>query len=68
VLGSSVTLVVDEGHVRHGHALGLVLLLLHLEDVAVEVLLQLLVGEVDAQLLELIVLEDLKACERSPGD
>ena len=41
--------------------LGLVQLLLHLEDVEVEVLLQLLVGEVDQQLLEAIVLEDLEA-------
>ena len=41
--------------------LGLVQLLLHLEDVEVEVLLQLLVGEVDQQLLEAIVLKDLEA-------
>jgi hypothetical protein len=40
----------------------LVLLLLELEEVAVELLLEPLVGVVDAQLLERVALEVLKAC------
>ena len=48
--------------------LGLVQLLLHLEDVEVEVLLQLLVGEVDQQLLEAIVLKDLEAEDVEDAD
>ena len=39
----------------------LVLLLLHGEHVLVELLLQLLIGVVDAQLLETVLLEDLEA-------
>ena len=35
--------------------------LFHLEDVLVEVLLQLLVGQVDAELLKVVFLEALKA-------
>lgn len=35
--------------------------LLHLEDMLVEVLLQLLIGQVDAELLKVILLEALKA-------
>lgn len=55
-------LVVHKGDVAPIDSLALVLGLLHLEDVAVEVLLQLLVGQVDAELLEVILLELLKAC------
>ena len=44
--------VVDEGNLLEGHTLGLVEGLLLGEGVRVELLLQLLVGEVDAQLLE----------------
>lgn len=36
--------------------------LLHFEHVLVEVLLQLLVGQVDAELLKVVLLELLKAC------
>jgi hypothetical protein len=38
--------------------------LLHLENVLVEVLLQLLVRQVDAELLEVVLLEALEACAR----
>jgi len=38
--------------------------LLHLEHVLVEVLLQLLVRQVDAELLEVVLLEALEACAR----
>ena len=37
--------------------------LLHLEDMLVEVLLQPLVGQVDAELLEVVFLEALKAID-----
>ena len=50
---------VRDGHPRH--ALVLVLLLLALEDRREEELLQLLVGEVDAELLEGVDLEPLEA-------
>lgn len=43
--------------------------LLHLEHMLVEVLLQLLVGQVDAKLLKVVLLELLKACKkRSRGE
>ena len=50
--------------------LSLVLSLLHLEDVLVEVLLELLIGQIDAELLKVVLLEALKACsmaQRSLG-
>lgn len=37
--------------------------LLHLEDVLVEVLLQLLIGQVDAKLLKVVLLEALEAID-----
>ena len=54
-------LVVDELNVRKVDLLLLVALLLELERVVVKVLLQLLVGKVDAQLLEAVLLKDLEA-------
>jgi hypothetical protein len=56
--GAAVVLVAD---VHVGHPLLLVLLHLQLEHVAVERLLQPLVGGVDAQLLEAVVVELLEA-------
>ena len=62
-------LVVHKLDVAPLDGLALVLGLLHLEDVLVEVLLQLLVGQVDAKLLKVVLLELLKACraERRAG-
>ena len=54
-------LVVHEGDVGPVDGLALVLRLLHLEHVLVEVLLQLLIGQVDAKLLKVILLEALEA-------
>jgi len=53
-------LVVDEGDMLIVDLLGLVEPLLKLEGILVEVLLQLLVGEVDAKLLEAVLLEYLE--------
>jgi hypothetical protein len=53
-------LVIDKLDVGPVDALLLVLGLLHLEHVLVEVLLQLLIGQVDAELLEVVLLEALK--------
>jgi len=47
---------------RHLDVISLVLRLLHREDVVVEMLLQLLVGIVDAELLKAVGLEDFEAC------
>ena len=55
-------LVVHEGDVAPVDGFPLVLSLLHLEHVLIEVLLQLLIGQVDAELLEVVLLELLKAC------
>ena len=55
-------LVVHECDVGPVDLLALVLGLLHLEHVLIEVLLQLLIGQVDAELLEIVLLERLKAC------
>jgi hypothetical protein len=49
-------------------AFELVDLLLLLEDLDVEVLLDLLVGEVDAELLEAVLLEDLEAGDVQDAD
>ena len=57
-------LVVHERDVRPVDGLALVLGLLHLEHVLVEVLLQLLIGQVDAELLEVVLPEALEACAR----
>ena len=54
-------LVVDELDVLPVDRLVVVLLLLHLEDVLHEELLQVLVGEVDAKLLEAVCVEVLEA-------
>jgi hypothetical protein len=54
-------LVVHKGDVGPVNLLALVLGLLHLEYVLVEVLLQLLIGQVDAKLLKVILLEALEA-------
>mmetsp|Transcript_49856 Transcript_49856/g.106023 ORF Transcript_49856/g.106023 Transcript_49856/m.106023 type:complete len:479 (-) Transcript_49856:2004-3440(-) len=54
-------LVVREGDELPQYALSLVLVLLELEDVLVELLLQGLVGVVDADLLEVVHLEGLEA-------
>lgn len=55
------TLIVLEGNVLPRHALLLILLLLRLEHELVELLVELLVGIVDAELLETVYLEDFKA-------
>ncbi len=55
-------LVVNKLDVGPVDRLALVLCLLHFEDVLVEVLLQLLVGQVDTKLLEIVLPELLKAC------
>mmetsp|Transcript_11386 Transcript_11386/g.35133 ORF Transcript_11386/g.35133 Transcript_11386/m.35133 type:complete len:303 (+) Transcript_11386:3929-4837(+) len=60
--------VVSEGELRAGNALGAALLLLHLEDVYVEMLLQLLVGEVDKQLLERVANKGLEAKDVQQAD
>lgn len=62
--GQGWHLVVHELDVRPVDLLALVLRLLHLEHVLVEVLLQLLVGQVDAELLEVILLELLEPCRQ----
>lgn len=61
-------LVVDKLDRRPVNLLGLVLGLFHLEDVLVEVLLQLLVCEVDAELLKVVDLELLKAVDVEDSD
>lgn len=58
-------LVVHKLNVAPVDGLTLVLGLLHFEDMLVEMLLQLLVGQVDAELLEVVLLEALKACART---
>ena len=55
-------LVVDKGDVGPVDLLALVLGLLHLEHVLVEVLLQLLVRQVDAELLKVVLPEGLEPC------
>ena len=55
-------LVVHKLDVAPVDGLSLVLGLLHLEDMLVEVLLQLLIRQVDAELLKVILLELFKAC------
>ena len=55
-------LIVHELDVGPVDLLALVLGLLHLEDMLVEVLLQLLVRQVDAELLEVVLFELLEAC------
>mmetsp|Transcript_18537 Transcript_18537/g.55887 ORF Transcript_18537/g.55887 Transcript_18537/m.55887 type:complete len:300 (-) Transcript_18537:1458-2357(-) len=60
-------LVVLEVHVRPVDALAAVHLLLQLEQVPVELLLQALVGVVDAQLLEAVLLEALEAVDVQDG-
>jgi len=55
-------LVVHKGDIGPVDLLPLVLSLLHLEDMLIEVLLQLLVGQIDAELLKVILLEGLKSC------
>ena len=55
-------LVVHKGDVGPVNLLPLILSLLHLEDVLIEVLLQLLIGQIDAELLKVILLEGLKSC------
>mmetsp|Transcript_33267 Transcript_33267/g.91710 ORF Transcript_33267/g.91710 Transcript_33267/m.91710 type:complete len:211 (-) Transcript_33267:1070-1702(-) len=54
--------VVVEFDTVEGHAFLLVLLELLLEDELIEVLLELFVGKVDEELLELVYLEYLKSC------
>jgi len=54
-------LVVGEGDELPQDPLPLVLVLLELEDVPVELLLERLVGVVDAELLEVVLLECLEA-------
>ena len=60
--------VVGEVDALPRHALGLVLELLLAEDVCVELLLELLVGEVDAELLERVRLEVLEAEDVEDAD
>ena len=55
-------LVVHKGDIGPVNLLPLVFSLLHLEDVLIEVLLQLLVCQIDAELLKVILLEGLKPC------
>jgi len=55
-------LVVHKGDIGPVDLLPLVLSLLHLEDVLIEVLLQLLVGQIDAELFKVILLEGLEPC------
>lgn len=62
--GLQVQPKVDEGPLD---ALHLVLLLLQDEHVVVEILLQLLVGKVDAQLLKAVELQEERRCVRAPG-
>ena len=54
-------LIVDEVNMLPADLLSVVLVLFHLEDVLDEKLLEVLVGVVDAELLEAVVLEVLKA-------
>ncbi len=53
-------LIVDEHDVLVFNTLTLVQLLFKLEGILIEVLLQLLVGEVDAQLLEAVLIKNFK--------
>lgn len=62
--GQGRHLVVHKLDVRPVDLLTLVLCLLHLEYVLVEVLLQLLVGQIYAELLEVVLLELLEACRQ----
>ncbi len=55
-------LVIHKFDVGPVDGLALILGLLHLENVLIEVLLQLLVGQIDAELLEVVLLEALEAC------
>lgn len=57
-------LVVHKLDVAPINGFPLILSLLHLEDMLVEMLLQLLIGQIDAQLLKVILLELLKTCSR----
>ena len=61
-------LVVDEGDVGPVDLLALILGLLHLEHVLVEVLLQLLVCQVDAELLEVVLPKGLEPCVACKGE
>lgn len=56
-------LIVHKLNVTPVDRLALILSLLHLEDMLVEMLLQLFIGQVDAQLLKVVLLELLKSCE-----
>ena len=58
-------LIVHKGDIGPVDLLALVLGLLHLEDVLVEVLLQLLVGQIDAELLKVVLIERLEPCRQS---
>ena len=61
-------LIIDEFDVRPIDTFSFVLFLLHLEDVLIEMLLKLLVGEVDAELLKRIHGEALKTVDIEDSD
>ena len=60
-------MVVDKLYVAPINGFPLVLCLLHLKDMLIEMLLELLVGQIDAELLKVILLELLEPCKTASG-
>ena len=63
-----MNLIINEADLLPVDALLVVLLLLHLEDVRHEELLKVLIGVVDAELLEAVDLESLEAVDVQHAD
>lgn len=67
-IGGNIYLIVNELDVRPVDLFPFVLGLLHFKHVLIEVLLQLLIGQVDAELLKIVVFELLESCNRTDSD